>query len=139
MLIGDMPPVRGSLLISEVKDMAAEDILGARRDWPCIEGEGEWFMTVNSEGKRSGKRGKTGTSQEGAYEKSNNHHLLQLRVRIEESSVSERDRTEARQRYGILNLKSHELERSGQRDNAEQEALAMKLRAETAMKASTCE
>lgn len=47
MLNGDRPPVRGSLLISEVKDMAAEDILGARRDGPCIEGEGEWFMTVN--------------------------------------------------------------------------------------------
>ena len=41
--------MRGSLLISEVKDMAAEDILGARRDWPCIEGEGEWFMIVSSE------------------------------------------------------------------------------------------
>jgi hypothetical protein len=56
MLSGDMPPVRGSLLISEVKDMAAEDILGARRAWPCIEGEGEWFMVVMSERKMSGKR-----------------------------------------------------------------------------------
>lgn len=60
MLSGDMPPVRGSLLISEVKDMAAEDILGARRDWPCIEGEGEWFMIVSSEwmleARRTGRR-----------------------------------------------------------------------------------
>lgn len=42
MLKGDMPPVRGSLLlISDVKDRAAEDILGACRDGPCNEGEGE--------------------------------------------------------------------------------------------------
>lgn len=70
MLNGDMPPVRGSLLISEVKDTAAEDILGARRDGPCIEGEGEWFMTVRIArgylaGKKAKNEGRLAKCQEG--------------------------------------------------------------------------
>lgn len=55
-------------------------------------------------------------------------------------NVRTRQEHKQRQEGGILNLKSHELQRSGQRDSTKPAASrAMELRAETATKASMCE